>query len=155
MVTVAITGYIFKDRLLEKKQSQQPQATSEQKPDNAVNYESATSAQKQAQPERPKDEQKTTETYPNKLVISRTNKEQNGNYVIAVYSAESKDASARCVLSLNGKQYQEVGVQLYPHMAVCKGFTITATDIVRGKNIYDITFLSGSYKDKESGEFEG
>ena len=96
---------------------------------------------------------KPSEKYANKMVISNSGKTESGEYEISVYSSELKDQSARCVLSLNGSKYTEVGVQLYPHMAVCKGFTIQKNDIKNGKNTYEIEMISSNFKDKIKGEF--
>lgn len=126
----------------------------EQKTDNVVDYSPPTNEQKTSQFEKSKDEEaESIRQNSGKIIIPNSGFTEEGNYEISVYSAETKDAGAKCVLLLNGVKNIEVDVQIYPHMAICKGFTIMKSDLRNGKNKYEIEFISGDYRDKISGEF--
>lgn len=122
--------------------------------DNRVDYELPTEEQKTASTEKSKDEKFETESFANKIIISNSGKNEAGDYEISVYSSELTDSNAKCILYLNGNKYIEVGVQIYPHMAVCRGFTILNRDIKDDQNNYEIQMIAKNYKDKIIGVFE-
>ena len=157
-VLIVIFGFLLRDKLfITEKNNINEDITSKtiKTEDNSVNYSSPTNQQTNAVAENNKDDSKSkpSEKYANKMIISNSGKIDSGDYEMSVYSSELKDQNARCILNLNGSIYSEVGVHIYPHMAVCKGFTILKKDIKDGKNSYTIEMISNNYKDRITGEF--
>ena len=140
---------IFNDNEISKKQDDSVRTE-----DNRVDYELPTNEQKNTSTEKNKEEKAEAETFANKILISNSGKNEAGDYEISVYSSELTDSNAKCILYLNGNKYIEVGVQIYPHMAVCRGFTILNRDIKDDQNNYEIQMIAKKYKDKIMGVFE-
>ncbi len=152
LVSLAGILWLNKDNIFKSKVDNHQNSNLHQE-DNTVNYDEPTEEQKNSEFEKEKNENSLEETYPNKLIISNSGKNQAGDYEISAYSSELNNADAICTLTVNGKEYSNAGVQIYPRMAVCKGFTISASDIQPGKNTYEIKIKADNYTDKVVGEF--
>ena len=154
VLAVLITGgSVFAYFSFIKPQTSQPSNSNDSKQDNTVDYQTPSDDQIEAgngAKEDFIDKENSSETPKPSVGVSITSESQNANLYQIGTIVSTTNAEGKCLLTLATPNQttitQEVGVQVYPNYATCKGFSIDTTNLYKGNWSVTIDYSDANSK---------